>query len=830
MRLTADDLHARGVALSNRGRLTAARRALRAAGERATSPEERARIAGTLAYVLTRTGHPDEAERICREALGDQEGAVVLSQATAAVLHGQLGALAVERGDFDGALAWLELATSAETDLVRSGNMLMNRSVALMRLQRLAEARADLDAAADRFAAAGEPNSRALSVHNAGYVALLEGDLVTALERMSEARPLAASSPVNAAICDQDRAEVLREAGQVLEAESTLESVARSFGAAHMPQSRAEAEFHLARSLITHDLGRAAEVATAAARRFRALGSTAWAARADGLRLRALLSMSDAGRRRPSAEQVQQAIAALERAGFASEARLLRLTTLIARARRGEIDRGGIRMRPDDPQPVRLLVHEARAVQATARGRDADTRRHAAAGLESLAAWQRSFGALDVASSVAMHGNGLMFEGLSAAIRSGRPEVLFEWSERARHFAHQVMPVRPPRDPQHAADLAQLRLLREETGVSWERDPRVRELRERVRERQWATAGGAATIPRVGLETLRAGLESDTAMLTFVYSRGVMVCLVVPAVGAPRVIHTDWATASAQLPGLRADLDVLAAMGNGPMAHVVRRALESRLAALSHALVEDGLRAAGDPRRVLITAPGILAGLPWTMLPAMRGRSMTLARSASRWIAARTRDRRGHTAGFAVGPDVARGAEEAQSAAFAWEVAGHAADPLAGRVPTVLQGSEARVSAVTAMAEEVDVLHLVAHGRHAIDSPMLSGLSLADGTLFGYDIDLIDSPPKTVVLSACELGRSSVRWGAEAMSMAHGWLHAGAVCVIAAPVTVADDVAAELLAGLHSGLAAGLAPADALSLASQETGLVAPFLCHGSGF
>ncbi|WP_309067265.1 CHAT domain-containing protein [Microbacterium sp.] len=829
MRLTADDLHARGVDLSNSGRLTAARRALRSAAERATSHEEKARIAGTLAYVLTRTGRPEEAERICREVLDAADGGSVLSQSAIAILHGQLGALAVERGDFDEALVMLGKAIAAETNPTRLGNMLINRSVALMRRHHLAQARADLDRAAECFSATGDTVNRAMTVHNAGYVALLEGDLVTALERMAEARPHVASSPVNMAVCDLDRAEVLREAGQVLEAEKTLEDVARSFGAAHMPQSRAEAEFHLARSLLTYDLARCAEVAGRAARRFRRLGSTAWAARADGIRLRALLYMPDAGRRRPTAEQVDQIVEALEQAGFPSEARMLRLTKWIACARRGEADPGVGRLRDSDPLPVRLLTHEARAVQAAARGKDAAVRRHAAAGLETLSEWQRSFGALDVASSIAMHGNGVMLEGLSAAIRSRRPDVLFEWSERARHFAHQVSPVRPPRDPEHAADLAQLRLLREEAGAMWEQDPRVWEIRERLRERQWATAGDGHGIPRVDLEKLRSNLESDTALLTYVYSRDALVCLVVPATGRPRVVDIDAAAVRERMPGLRADLDVVASVGGGPMAQVVGRALDVRLAALSRLLVETPLAAAGDPRRVLITAPGILAGMPWTMLPGMRGRSVSLARSASRWSASRSWERTGRNAGFAVGPGVARGAEEALTAAFAWEVnsadGGGMAPP-----PPVLQGADATVSAVSTLAEEVDVLHLVAHGRHALDAPMLSGLSLADGTLFGYDIDLIDRPPKTVVLSACELGRSSVRWGAEAMSMAHAWLHAGAVCVVAAPVTVADDVAAELLAALHGGLAAGLAPSDALAAASEETGRVSPFLVHGSGF
>lgn len=829
MRLSAADLHARGVSLSNRGRLTAARRSLREAAQRATSAEERARIAGTLAYVLTRTGHPDEAERICREALGRAQGAEALTDVVAAVLQGQLGTIAVERGDFEGALEWLGLALHAEKDLVRSANMLMNRSVALMRLHRLEEARRDLDAATERFAAAGETHSQALSMHNAGYVALLEGDLVTALERMSAARPVAASSPVHAAICDLDRAEVLREAGQVLEAERTLESVARSFGAARMPQSRAEAEFHLARSLLTYDLERSAEVAGRAARRFRGLGSTAWAARAEGVRLRALLGMSEPGRRRPTPEQVQEAAEALERAGFTAEARMLRLAKWIARARRGEIDHGVGRLRESDPLPVRLLVHEARAVQATARGKDAEARRHAARGLESLSEWQRSFGALDVASSIAMHGSGVMFEGLSAAIRSRRPDILFEWSERARHFAHQVTPVRPPRDPEHAADLAQLRLLREESGASWELDPRVRELRERVRERQWATTGEAQSVPRVDLGTFRSQLEGDTALLSFVFSRREMACLVVPAEGAARIIPIDAAAVRALMPGLRADLDVVASVSSGSMAATVRRALESRLAALSRLLVEEALVAAGDPRRVLITAPGIVAGMPWTMLPAMRGRSVSLARSASRWVSGRGRCRRGHTVGFAVGPGIARGAEEVDNAAFAWELNAAGAEPVVS-APAVLLGESAKVGDVTDLAGRVDVLHLVAHGRHALDSPMLSGLSFVDGTLFGYDIDLIDQPPKTVILSACELGRSSVRWGAEAVGMAHAWLHAGSVCVVAAPVTVADDVAAELLGALHGSLAAGLAPSDALAMAMQETGQYAPFLVHGSGF
>jgi CHAT domain-containing protein len=139
------------------------------------------------------------------------------------------------------------------------------------------------------------------------------------------------------------------------------------------------------------------------------------------------------------------------------------------------------------------------------------------------------------------------------------------------------------------------------------------------------------------------------------------------------------------------------------------------------------------------------------------------------------------------------------------------------------------VDAVTASAAEATVLHVAAHGRHAADNPMFSGLELADGTLFGYDIDRMPRVPHTVVLSACELGRSSVRWGEEAVGMTRAWLHAGASSVIAAPVVVADDVACELLGAMHASLASGRTPAEALAAASVATGIVAPFQCHGAG-
>ena len=94
---------------------------------------------------------------------------------------------------------------------------------------------------------------------------------------------------------------------------------------------------------------------------------------------------------------------------------------------------------------------------------------------------------------------------------------------------------------------------------------------------------------------------------------------------------------------------------------------------------------------------------------------------------------------FAAGPYVARADEEIARGAEAW------------KTPIRLHGDDAAVASVTDAASGADVLHVAAHGRHAADNPLFSGIELADGTLFGYDVELIPDVPSTVVLSACEV-------------------------------------------------------------------------------
>jgi len=246
-------------------------------------------------------------------------------------------------------------------------------------------------------------------------------------------------------------------------------------------------------------------------------------------------------------------------------------------------------------------------------------------------------------------------------------------------------------------------------------------------------------------------------------------------------------------------------------------ALAGRVSAVADLLVAPLLPDLGD-RQVVLTPSGVLAGVPWTLLPGLAGRPVTVAQSATSWLARRSTPLRTDSAGFVAGPRVARAEEEVRGAAKGWSGA------------PVLVGADATAAAVSELAGRVDVLHIAAHGRHASENPLFSGLELVDGAWYGYDIDQLDHVPDVVLLSACEVGRSSVRWGEELIGMTAAWLHAGVRCVIASPAAVNDVAAHDALVRVHEALAAGIDPAAALAgtVSAVTTGTApAPFVCFG---
>ena len=222
----------------------------------------------------------------------------------------------------------------------------------------------------------------------------------------------------------------------------------------------------------------------------------------------------------------------------------------------------------------------------------------------------------------------------------------------------------------------------------------------------------------------------------------------------------------------------------------------------------------GD-RQVVLTPSGVLAGVPWTLLPGLAGRPVTVAQSATSWLARRSTPLRTGLGRVRRGAAGARAEAEVMASAGEWPQA------------PVLAGSAATASAVSELAGRVDVLHVAAHGRHSAENPLFSGLELVDGTWFGYDIDQLDGVPDVVLLSACEVGRSTVRWGEELIGMTARVAARRRPPRHRQPAAVNDRAAYDALVQVHAALASGVDPAAALAgtvSAVSTAAAPAPFL------
>ncbi len=636
--LSAEDLYARALTATNAGRFPAARRLLDRARAAAGDPDLRARVDLTAAYVESETESPAHGLELALGVLDRPD----LRPETYGRTWSQLGLLHMRTGRTEDALnAFAEAVPRLDEHPEPQARVLHQPG------QRLPPA--------GRHHPGGRPTSRtprtgsarpglsveqAKSRFNLGYVELLRGDLVAALRGMDDARDvLAPLSPAYRATVEQDRAEVLMAAGMSREAARALEAAAAAYGTRRLRRFQAECELTLAQTLLRGDPARARVVARRAARRFRAQDSELPALRADGLAVIAEVALGD---RSPALLRRIDALAdALQAHDDARDALPLRLQAARLATSRGELDDAAervrrIRVRDRDPLAVRLHWREVQAELAEARGRPSVARRHVRAGLTDLHAWQSSFGSLDLQSTLVGHGRDLAQLGLRSALADGRADLVLEWSERARALVGRVAPVRPPHDPQLAADLTELRMLQAGQPAARSAEARRRdELAASIRQRSWYGEGGGRVGEPAGLAELRDELTAtDAALVAHLVVDGRLAALVVTPERAE--VHPLGPADEARrlLDAVAADLDMAASDLAGPFAAAIRGSLDERLARVGELLLGPVLPALGD-RRLVLTPSGFLAGTPWSLLDGLAGRPLTIPTSATRWLALR---------------------------------------------------------------------------------------------------------------------------------------------------------------------------------------------------
>lgn len=814
--LSATELHERGRDAVNAGRPVLARRLLGQAAERTDDPDLRARIELSLAYLEAEQGDLASGLALCRRALRR-----AVAPLTSALVQSQIGVLHVRAGDSVAALKHLHLALdSGALDELSWARALLNRGLVHLQCGRNTEAADDFDEAAARFEAVDAPVEAAQAVHNAGFARLRAGDLVAALDRMAVARPvLAELSPISRAVCDQDRAEVLVTAGLVDEAAELVGAACEAYGASRWRQSQAEAELLLARLLLTSDPARSRLVARRAVRRFLRRGSASWALRAELVEAEAALALpAPRARHASTLSRLSTLASELRSAGLPDASLHADLLAAREQVLTGEPRPRLPRPRPTAPMRTRLLHREVRALRALASGRPGECLGVVADGLDELHLWLSSYGNLDLQSALAGHGRDLAVLGIRTAVASGDPATVLDWSERARALASRVLPLRPP-----SRGVPSLTALRGTAPESFGHD---RGAAQSASERMWRTVDNGRLVDPVRLDDLAGGLGPSGTLVAHLYVDGELSALVVSAAQARLVPLGPHAPVAALLAGLSVDLDMHALRPPGPIGAAVEQGLRRRLEAIDDVVLRPLEPHLGD--RVVLTPTSALSGVPWPMLPSLRGRVSCQALSATRWMDQRPTPVHGRV-GLVAGPDVPRAQEEVRAAADAWSSVRADRGSGAPDGPTVLVGSAVTSERVADLAANVDVLHLSAHGRHSAEHPLFSGVRLVDGTWFGHDVDALDAVPRLVVLSACEMGRSTVRWREEAVGMAIVWLHAGTGCVIAAPAQVNDDDACEVLRTTHALMADGELPAVALARA-REASAPTPFLCFGAGW
>jgi tetratricopeptide (TPR) repeat protein len=752
------------------------------------------------------------------------------------LIASQRALLLTRSGDWSMALKSYDqaLALIGDQDAVAVCRAALNRSNVLLRLGDFAQARADCELCV-RVAQEHELNVLgAKALHNLGYLDMLAGDLPPALRRMDDVRQVFEGlSTESKAVVDADRAEVMTRAGLFSQADESLVRAAAAFGSRRLRQSQAEAELARARlALASRRLGDAIRLARRARARFDHRGAGTWVLQCDLVTLAARVQLN---RDLHSAVVDGTLLASrLRDRGLDDDARTASLWVARALTRQGQLNDAGallahFRLTARSPITTRLLAHTARSELALALRRRRAAGAAVRRGLSELHSWQSSFGSLDLQTGVVSHGRELAKQGLRLAVTDGRPSAVFDWSERARAFASRVAPVRPPADPAAESALGELRRLRieiREGELSGVTDAAMRrraaELEEQIRSRALYPPGAGVVSQPLRLAEVQAELApDDAALISYLSVDGVVHALVARAQHATSVPVCQLADVVAMSTGLRSDLDVAATTLPTGLRSVVTASLRNVLEALARLLWDPVATHTGHDGPLLLVPSGTLAGMPWTLLPGLAGRPLSVAATATAWAA--TRPGRGPISGVGLvaGPHVSRAEEEVKRAGAHWPDAAS------------LVGHDAQAGAVAKLASQVDLLHVAAHGEHSAESPLFSAIELYDGPWSGYDIARVDPVPLHVVLSSCELGRSSVRWGAETIGMTAAWLHAGVSSVTASPTRVNDDVACEVLSEFHREVSLGSRPAFALATASavvQDDGPPAPFMCFGAGW
>ncbi len=657
------------------------------------------------------------------------------------------------------------------------------------------------------------------AIHNRGRLQMLLGNLPRALSLMTQARDVAEHAVPQVGYLPVgylDQARVLAEVGlvdQALEALEEGEQAARAGGITH---DVAEADLERARlALLRREHADARRHAARAERRFARASEGAWAVRASLLRLQAELLL---GRNPRATASTLTALAdgpgrssavGAEAAVLAAEANARIGLTDLAREQLGRPE-----VRRATSFPLRLQRTLALAELHTAEGRPDLVRRELRRGAHRLAAEQARHTSIDSRTAAALHTGRLRDAHLDLALSSGSPAQVFDATELWRGVSQRLPRLVASHDVELARLTADARRLHVEAFDAadpvrrTELEAAARAAERAVARRDWAQSRNVhawseerpVTVSAVRplLEQARAGLLS-----LFIHRDALWAVTITPS-GAKLTRLPGGAQVVEAAARLRADLATRRFAKGTALEEVIERSMARTAASLGETLAPVLPRA----HRLVIIPSGSLASLPWRMVPGIRGRIVTVAPSVTFWArrsAPSSSAGGGQRVVALAGPGLPRAISEAQDVEQVW----NGAAPAHAAASGVATGAQLR----NALSDST-IVHVAAHGIHQDESPLFSSVVMGDGPVFAHEFQRTGIRAEHVVLSSCEVGRTHVRAGDEALGLTASLLATGVRSVVAAVGPVGDDDAHTVMTAYHRVLAQGLDAAEALEIAT----------------
>lgn len=813
----AQGLRVKGLASANLGDLRAAQKYLDDALDAAYRAQDEALIGEvqmTRAGVLAWAGDQEHSLAAIDMAYSLLRGVSrAKAQAQRGGIHYRLGNFTLAREDLDNSIGTLQ----SEGEMMWASHALTNRGLLNAYEGKIGAASNDLLAAKRGYASLQHAASTAHADQNLGWLALRSGDLPAALNFLDEAEEAFAALGTSLGQLWCDRAEALLAAHMTSDAKQAAMRAAAELRDKGLNASYADALLQAAQAaLLAGDHESAVSTARSARELMAEQGRTGWEAYADYLVMRARTADGDLSA--ADLPAIRDAVTSLDAAGLRTEALHARLLAATIATEAGDFEAcreylveasearrsGPVELRTQGwVAAARLRLHagDSRGAAAAAR-----------AGLMVLDDYQATLGGTMARLHVTGYGAELAAIGLRLALQSGSPRRLFDWLELTRAGALRSMPRPSSRDPEVASSLLQFRQIDEELRRATLNGEDVAALRrqrdvlqEQVRDRALrATAESVRRVPLASARDVLAGLGNRWLVQFGETQEGELIAVRLGN-GRGRKFRLG------PIAGVRAELDSLTtalrrlATGRGSV-QSKRAALDviaeasSRLdAALLQPLAID---AADD---VVIVPTGTLYSVPWSLLPTASARCVSVAPSASIWLALNDEETSppATEASVIAGPRLALASEEVDRVAELYPNAIRLVEPTAADAAKAIDGAA--------------VAHIACHGDFRADNPLFSALEMGDGALTIYDLEALHEAPGVVVLSACDAGANTSTGGHEVMGLATSLLAQGTRSVVANVGLVPDQAATiELMVRLHRHLQAGATVRSALASALPE--------------